>query len=487
MASLAVFLVSAVVALSASTAVVFAEQRRTERQKDRAEEAAQQASESYHITRGLTGELVEIVENRLPRVAGAEPVRKALLDAALPAFNRFLARRPEDPDLMAWTARLHRFSANVRRQMGELDAAEPLYREAIRLEEALAALRPDDTDNRDRLAQTWRDFASLPKLAGRLSEASTCLDRSAEVAENLLAANPGVGALPPHARRHAVGAIRGAVPARSARRVAPIGRPRRRPVPKPARRRGDRETPTGPAVVRHRPQPSRGRPPSWAGPTRRWCRHDEAAAQLTAMLKSDNNADYLHFLARTRLDQAEALRRRRGARRPSRPGPRRGSGHLGRLTRSYPHTPFYREFHALAHAARGERLLASGEATSAGKHLASARELLQKLVKENPRQASWRANLGRVFAATGRHAEAEGEAGRAAEWYRRAAEEPRQARKQAPENDHDRQELEKVEKALARLRASRLRRAGRFRAARRSRRSGRVGARPASSGWGSPR
>ena len=117
-AALTVLLVCAVVALSASTAAVAAEQRRTAKQKDLAEEAARRANENYEIARGLTDELVTIVETRLPQVGGVEPVRKALLDAALPAFNRFLAGRPDDPDLMVWTARLHRYAANLRRQTG---------------------------------------------------------------------------------------------------------------------------------------------------------------------------------------------------------------------------------------------------------------------------------------------------------------------------------------------------------------------------------
>jgi tetratricopeptide (TPR) repeat protein len=193
-ASLAVLLVSAVVALSASTALVVGEQRRTPAEKEHAdaqkvlaEEAAERSDASCRITRGLTGELVNIVEARLSQIARTEQARSAIVDAVLPAFRRFLEQRPDDAELMGWYARLSRMSANLRRLLGDITEAETRYAEAIRLEEALVGMRPDDPGPRDRLAQTWRDYAALRKMTGRLSEARAYLSRSVEVAEGLLA------------------------------------------------------------------------------------------------------------------------------------------------------------------------------------------------------------------------------------------------------------------------------------------------------------
>ena len=95
--------------------------------------------------------------------------------------------------------------------------------------------------------------------------------------------------------------------------------------------------------------------------------------------------------------------------------------------------------------------MAKGDFNSADKDLTAAREVLEKLVKENPRQPSYHANLGRTYTALGRLAEAQGTTARAREWHRQAVEELRQAGKADPENALDRKALELAEGALNRL------------------------------------
>ena len=350
MAALTVLLVCAVVALSASTAAVAAEQRRTAKQKDLAEEAARRANENYEIARGLTDELVTIVETRLPQVGGVEPVRKALLDAALPAFNRFLAGRPDDPDLMVWTARLHRYAANLApASSGEADAAEPLYREAIRLEEALANQQPGEPAHRDRLAQTSRDHASLRKMVGRLSEASESLDRSAQVAEGLLAQRPEE---PAFRRTLALTALeqsdvlyqrgRAEESLRAAGRAAELLRGLiGAPAPK--------AHPLDPllfAVALNRVGAARLELGEHDSALQA---HDEAAEHLRSMLKRADDPNVRHFLARTLLEQAKAFRLKEDAGEQAGPAIDAALGIWQELAGKFRNTPFYREFLALAH------------------------------------------------------------------------------------------------------------------------------------------
>ena len=76
--------------------------------------------------------------------------------------------------------------------------------------------------------------------------------------------------------------------------------------------------------------------------------HHEAEVQLRSMLKRGENPNVRHFLARTLLDQAEVFRLKKDQ------GQRAGQALDAALriwddlARTFPHTPFYREFRALA-------------------------------------------------------------------------------------------------------------------------------------------
>jgi serine/threonine-protein kinase len=449
--ALAVLFASAVVGLSASTAAVVAEQRRTAAQKELAEQEAERAGASYRITRKLTGDVANVVEKNLPGVPGAEPARRALLDASLPASQGLLGLWPDDTELMEWNARLGRISANVRRLLGDAAGAEPLYRETIRLEEALIVLRPDDPKPRERLAQTLRDFASLRKMAGRLSEALAYLDRSVEIAEGLLA---GQTEGPGYRRTLAISLLersdaqyplgRAAESLGSAERAAELFRG----LEGVAKKDADPLDPLFLAMALNRVGAARR---ELGRPSEALASHGEAERRLREILKRGDNPNFRHFLARTLLDQGEASRTEKGQAERAGKAIAEALGIWERLAREFRGIPLYQEYHAQALLARGELLLAKNDAASAGRDLESARGLLEALSKKNPGQASYRAGLGRVCAAMGRQAERAGEAARAAGWYRRAAEELRQAAKAAPEISQDRKALEEAERAAKRL------------------------------------
>ncbi len=115
----AVFLLSAVVALSVSTALVWQEQRQTAEQKQQAEQERDRAEKNFEAARQLSFRLIGIAEQKIAPLQQSGPVRAELLDAALATLAPLLVARPDDPQLQEHVALLHRYSANVRRLLGE--------------------------------------------------------------------------------------------------------------------------------------------------------------------------------------------------------------------------------------------------------------------------------------------------------------------------------------------------------------------------------
>src|SRR5262249_10330780 len=90
-----VFLVSAVLALSATTALVWREQRKTAEQKRVAEQ-------NYDLARDLSFNgiaLIESSEVHFASVPALHSARKDLLKAAARAFHQYLDQKPDDPEL----------------------------------------------------------------------------------------------------------------------------------------------------------------------------------------------------------------------------------------------------------------------------------------------------------------------------------------------------------------------------------------------------
>jgi tetratricopeptide (TPR) repeat protein/tRNA A-37 threonylcarbamoyl transferase component Bud32 len=167
-----VFLVSAVIALSASTALVWAEQRQTAAQKRVAEE-------NFELARDMTFSGIDLIEASEASFA-ADPVLhsrcKDLLITATRASRRYLAQQPDDPELRKRAAQIYRFTANVHRLENDLDVAEPLLVDSITLLRGLVQVDPTDKLVHERLSLALRDFGLLQKKLGRLDKAMESLD-----------------------------------------------------------------------------------------------------------------------------------------------------------------------------------------------------------------------------------------------------------------------------------------------------------------------
>jgi len=179
--SACVFLASASVALTICTALVVAQHRETERQR-------QLAVTNYGISRKQSFDIIRLIETSEPEFASVPALhdrRKELLTTATEACRQFLQQEPDDLELQKRAAQIYRFTANFYRLTNQTQPAERCYRDSIALRERLIAKFPKDERYQLLLAQSLRDQASLKTKLGQYREATALLKRSLDIAERL--------------------------------------------------------------------------------------------------------------------------------------------------------------------------------------------------------------------------------------------------------------------------------------------------------------
>jgi serine/threonine-protein kinase len=447
-----VFLLSAVAALTVSTALVWHEQRRTAEQKRHAEREWARAEENLGLARGLALNLLEIAETRLPAVRQTEPIRQEMTDAALRTFQQFLQQRPDDPELRGKTAALYRYSAKVHNNLNEVAAAERSYGESVHILDALVAQAPGEPLYRDQLAETLRDQSQVLDKLGRYGDAAAALRRAVGLADGLRAGAPD---RPRYRRTLATARLalagveyaRGqfAEAAESGREAAELFRGL---LGAPA----GESNPQDPLLLavalnrRAMAERERGRPDDALAA------HAAALAQLKLLLGRGGGNDVQHFHARALLDQGRTLALLPD-RRPQ------VEGDFGQailiwadLRKRYPAYPQYREWQAAAYEARGRLRADLDQPGPAGDDLDTSRALLEQLVKESPDLPGYRSHLGRTYDALGRLALRRGDPRRAVDWLTQAGEALTAAVARAPESALDRRALEDVRAELQRAR-----------------------------------
>jgi eukaryotic-like serine/threonine-protein kinase len=181
-----VFLVSAVVALSLTTAMVWQEQRKTAAQKRVAEL-------NYEMSRDLSFSMVRLIQDSETEIAFSPELhraRKDILKLTSAAFGKHLEAEPNQLQLRERAAQIYRYTGNVHRQESEMEAAEAYFTKSIRLYEGLVEQYSDEIFYQEALADTLRDYSKLQADFGRLREATATLRQAVAIAEKLLAADP---------------------------------------------------------------------------------------------------------------------------------------------------------------------------------------------------------------------------------------------------------------------------------------------------------
>jgi serine/threonine protein kinase/tetratricopeptide (TPR) repeat protein len=180
-AGIAAFLVCAVIALAITTALVSAEQRRTDAQRKIAVENHQVArDQSFNIIR-----LIESSEPELAMVPALHDRRAELLNTASDACRQFLKQDQDNLELIAQSARIFRFAGNFERLINQTRQAESYYKDAIKLDERLIGAFPQKYEFRLQQSDIHRDYANLLVNVGQLKQAVTNLEESESIAEDL--------------------------------------------------------------------------------------------------------------------------------------------------------------------------------------------------------------------------------------------------------------------------------------------------------------
>ncbi len=173
--SAGIFLLCSAIGLGISTALILAEQRKTEEQR-------RIAVKNYDISRDQSFQIIKLIETSEPEFAMVPALhnrRAELLTTASNACRTFLKQKPDDVELAKRASQIYRFTANFHRFTYDTKQAEGFYDESIALREGLVAKFPDENI---RLADSLRDYANLRIKQGQLLDAQEKLKRSLEIA-----------------------------------------------------------------------------------------------------------------------------------------------------------------------------------------------------------------------------------------------------------------------------------------------------------------
>jgi tetratricopeptide (TPR) repeat protein/tRNA A-37 threonylcarbamoyl transferase component Bud32 len=467
-AAAGVFLVTAVITLTATVVLVWREKdrtseqrevaerewRRAEDERDRAEEAHGRATRNFDTARTLAIDLsarISALETGLADPRQTDLARKAALNEARAAFDRFRASAPDDVPLQAQAAALHRYAANLARLLNEMPEAEKAYAASLGLWETLAERFPADPLYRDNLAQTIRDYALLQKRTGKLREATAALDRAANLAEGLK------GQIPEPSFRRTLGMIlldRANVEARRGVFDAAEGSARRAEElldglkAAPSGQRNPLDPLLAAIALLERATALR----EMNRTKEAMAVYDTVVARLDAELKAMENRDVRHFSYMARVERAVLWAR----------DPEKTSAtaqEVGKLIEGaekfiaeFPRVAVYSEVLVTAYLCQGELLAAEGRHELANDILNKALMLTRDLVDRHGQMPDHVGLRARVYLFLGRTAIARGKREEAATLLGNAASVFKIARRKDPDNVRHRRGLEEAEQALAVIR-----------------------------------
>jgi serine/threonine-protein kinase len=156
--------------------------RRADRERIRAEESFRQAHQAVNDFCARVNE---------SPARGLETVRRELLEAALPYYERFLQERGQDPALRAELADTHFRIATITAAIGPAPRALDAYERALDIYQELLRDAPSDVLLRKSLAQTQSRLGVLQAATGRAAAALSSYQEAHALYEQLRAEAPG--------------------------------------------------------------------------------------------------------------------------------------------------------------------------------------------------------------------------------------------------------------------------------------------------------
>jgi hypothetical protein len=451
-----VFLLSAVVALSITTALVWREQQKTAEQERHAEAERARAEKNFELARDVSFNTIDLMETADPEFA-ANPAlhttRREILVATAGACRRYLEQQPDDPELRQHAAQVYRYAARVLRLSNQTAAADPLIQDSVSLYKGLMEQYPEEAAYQVKLIETLRDYASVQAITGRLAEASGGLKSAVELVEKLRAKNPShvpyrrtlaITLLDQSAIEYALGNV--PTSQKTAEQSASFFSELLKPPAVDAR-------PTDPLLlalaINRVAVAKRGDAGQIDAAVRD---HKEADRRLKALVDKPpprmSKADILHTRARCMVEQCRTLAKL--------PEPERrvtaetnlmlAARECENLAKGAPNVTAYREGQADAYLLHG--LLREEDKDgrdAAWADFLKSQELLEQLVRESPDLPGNRGQLGRAYAGLARVERAKGNEDKATEWFLKAVASLSQAVAQSPDDVENRRSLKEVQ------------------------------------------
>jgi serine/threonine protein kinase/tetratricopeptide (TPR) repeat protein len=194
LAALAAVCVAAVLTV---LVVILVSNARLEQERDYADEKRleaeaqrQQALANFRKARAAVDELLtQVGHSDLVSVPYMEKVRRNLLQAAARYYREFVQQAGADPEVRHETGRAYRRLARLNGDLGEKDKAVAALREALAIDQKLAAEFPDRPAYRKELANCRCDLGTLLTDKSR-QEAEAMLRQALDMQRRLLAEYP---------------------------------------------------------------------------------------------------------------------------------------------------------------------------------------------------------------------------------------------------------------------------------------------------------
>jgi tetratricopeptide (TPR) repeat protein len=197
-------LVVSVIGLTASTVLILREQGETaaaltqaQVNLQTAEEQRERAEANFQKARDAVDSMLTEAAEKLADVPQMEQVRRALLEDALEFYQGFLDERGDDPDVQSEAGRAYRRVGDIRRMLGEINAAEQAYRQSIEVLEEVVADFPQAPDGAGELARSYIAHAAVFSPGIHLghtpmAEAGDSIGRAIALLEKLTTEYPNV-------------------------------------------------------------------------------------------------------------------------------------------------------------------------------------------------------------------------------------------------------------------------------------------------------
>jgi len=138
--------------------------------------------------------LVTVTDDPDLKKADFNNLRKKLLEAAIPFFQRIAEQKSNDPEVEATRGQAYLRLGSVRRVMGENEAAIQDYEAMREIYARLAADTPAAPDYRQELARCHNNLGTLLKDLGKREEAEAAYRQAVRIQAKLAADHPAVAA-----------------------------------------------------------------------------------------------------------------------------------------------------------------------------------------------------------------------------------------------------------------------------------------------------